>query len=165
MSRIKVNRIDLFWQKVDRKSYDECWNWLAGLHGGKCKQYGLFWDGNKTISAHRFSYSLHFGEIPGGICVCHKCDNPSCVNPHHLFLGTHQDNEDDKLSKNRQAIGIKNGMAGTKNWNNKLSVDNIIQIRKLYDLKVMNQKELSNRFGVKDSQISRIINRKRWAWL
>lgn len=77
-----------------------CWIWIAALNDS-CG-YGSIGDGEgNTILAHRASWILHKGEIPEGMCVCHKCDVPSCVNPDHLFLGTQQDNMDDRGNKNR----------------------------------------------------------------
>jgi len=99
--------IDRFWNKVDRTSNPNCcWEWTAN----KLKQrYGRFSIGKKHILAHRFSYELHYGKIPDGLDVLHTCDNPPCVNPNHLYLGTQQDNANDMVAKNRQAKGIFQG--------------------------------------------------------
>lgn len=90
-----------FFNKVDVKSKEECWNWLASSRG---KGYGAFKLNGKVVDAHRVSWILHNGEIPENIFICHKCDNPSCVNPDHLFLGTHSDNMNDAYNKKRLKI-------------------------------------------------------------
>ena len=90
-----------FWGKVEVPSYGECWEWTAG----KIRGYGSIFYNGKTHKAHRISWKIHFGKIPKDMCVLHECDNPSCVNPSHLFLGTHKDNSDDKIQKGR----FKNG--------------------------------------------------------
>jgi hypothetical protein len=94
-----------FWRKVHKTkdSVNGCWLW----RGHASKGYGLFAeDGLKARKrVHRFSWELHFGEIPTGMLVCHKCDVPRCVRPDHLFLGTHKDNHDDMVRKGRRHRG------------------------------------------------------------
>jgi len=103
-----------FWSKVDRRGDDECWAWMANKNN---KGYGMIspGDGGSKRLAHRMSWQLANGTIPVGLCVLHKCDNPPCVNPSHLFLGTYQDNAIDKVAKGRAvynpAIGERHPQA------------------------------------------------------
>jgi hypothetical protein len=90
-----------FWMRVDKSG--ECWVWTGGRgdHG-----YGSFSDDEgRSVSAHRFSYQLHNSLIPAGMVVCHKCDNPPCVRPDHLFLGSQADNVRDMMEKGRSVSG------------------------------------------------------------
>lgn len=92
MSRTEV----LFWAKVEKTA--TCWLWKAQqTHNG----YGRFWLKGKLQRAHRVSWQLHFGDIPLNQFVLHRCDTPQCVNPEHLFLGTQQDNVNDRERKGR----------------------------------------------------------------
>jgi hypothetical protein len=75
-----------------------CWNWLTALSP---KGYGITWYKRKKLAAHRLAWIIFVGPIPEGMQVCHKCDNPKCVNPEHLFIGTNYDNVQDKVAKNR----------------------------------------------------------------
>lgn len=87
-----------FWSRVDIPRKDAlCWTWTAA----KIKGYGTMNVGGKNCGAHRIAWELFNGPIPDGLHACHHCDNPSCVNPSHIFLGTHQDNMADKQAKGR----------------------------------------------------------------
>lgn len=96
---MNAQMIERFWSKV-RKT-DGCWEWQACLNE---KGYGIFGTGGKKIDrAHRISYRLLVGPVPNGMFICHHCDNPACVRPDHLFVGTNRDNVDDMLSKSRNS--------------------------------------------------------------
>lgn len=135
-----------------------CWNWTAGLVGGG---YGKFFVDGKTVLAHRFSWELHVGPIPEGdgyhgICVCHDCpsgDNPACVNPEHLFLGTNQDNVDDRSKKGRHVVP-----KGSAHARAKLTEEQALEIYHSKDL----LREIAARYGVGISIVSQIKTKQRW---
>lgn len=85
-----------FWQRVEKT--DGCWRWTGPLHAFG---YGLIWRGGNNVGAHRISWEIHVGPIPDGLFVLHRCDNPPCVRPDHLFLGTQADNIHDMVAKGR----------------------------------------------------------------
>lgn len=92
-----------FWAKVDIKSNTECWEFKKSLRN----RYGLFWNGHKTISAHRFAWELHYKcKVPKGKIILHHCDNPRCVNHLHLYCGTPRDNMRDRTLRGR-AIDVQ----------------------------------------------------------
>lgn len=141
-----------FWEKVKISEDDKCWEWLAG----KFKDgYGVFWFQNHTIRAHRFSWKLHYGYLSDDVLVLHKCDNPICVNPNHLFIGSHQDNMRDKHQKGHTAKGEKCGRS-------KLTLRQINEIRKLYSKGKRTQQSLSEQFGITQTQISNIVRFYSW---
>lgn len=159
--RIDNSVVERFWKKVKHPgSFSVCWDWVG------CKTsrgYGRMTVDYKQIHAHRVSYSIYSGEIPDGMCVCHTCDNPSCVNPFHLFLGTHADNMRDMKEKGR-AIGHN----GEDNPKARFQRNEIIEIRKIYDTnkyKYGLTKRLSEAYNVPKSTMSKIVNRKTWNFL
>jgi len=121
---------DRFWSKVKVGKVkvgdvNECWEWMASKDR---KGYGELNVEGKTTKAHRISFSLIL-EDPKDKQVCHTCDNPSCVNPNHLFLGTNEDNHKDKVAKGRQARGPGHGLSAEKHPNSKLSNQQVKEIR------------------------------------
>ena len=101
--------VDYFWNKVTYPGNDQdCWEWCGTIEK---EGYGVFSVNHKQLRVHRFSWEYYNGSIPNNLFVCHKCDNPPCVNPDHLFLGSLQDNEKDKVQKDRHVFGSKNGRA------------------------------------------------------
>ena len=131
--------VDRFWRKVQKS--DTCWLWLAGKDH---KGYGIFGPGGggKHVRASRFSYELHKGKIPEGLKVLHTCDTPACVNPEHLFVGTDQDNMDDRRAKNRTAIGVRVGSSRLKEFD-------VLEIRK----SALSSHKLGKIYGVSHSTI------------
>lgn len=143
---MKKNTVEDFYKRY--KIMDNgCWEWQYGLTDG----YGRFTFNNKIYLAHRYSYELHIGPIPNGLYVCHHCDNRKCVNPNHLFLGTHDDNMKDKLSKNRSAKGINHGLS-------KLTNAQVLEIRNSNESQI----NLAKKYNVTKTAICLIKNRKRW---
>ena len=94
----KGTTIEKFFRKVNKKTDDDCWLWIAGLTSDN---YGSFYFNKKHMKAHKVSFILHKGKVPKGLCVLHICDNPPCVNPKHLWLGTQIENIKDRDLKGR----------------------------------------------------------------
>lgn len=110
MIKIKIPLSVRFFAKVIKgQSEDDCWGWSGAT---EVDGYGVIKSDIRTADrAHRVSWRLHFGHVPDGMWVLHKCDNPPCSNPKHLFLGTCQDNEDDKKRKKRHMFGERSHSA------------------------------------------------------
>lgn len=155
--------IQRFWSKVDMKSKEECWNMSGFIDKDG---YGKFWinDRCRSIGAHRVAYEITHGKFDEEFVICHTCDNPRCVNPNHLFLGTQNDNIQDKLKKGRQAKGDKHGTrtkpeayAEMRKKNFKFSMELVREIRSLQFR--LTYRELSKRFGISVGQIGNIMRR------
>lgn len=131
-----------------------CWDWKKKKFGAG---YGFIQKGrNKSILAHRASWMIHHGPIPDGLWVLHKCDNPTCTNPEHLFLGNRKDNTDDMIKKGR-----KNPLMGTKHPNVKLLAYQVIEIRQLIK-EGISQRQLGKKYKVSPSTIQNIADGKTW---
>lgn len=139
-----------FWRRVERGHIESCWEWKGTInnHG-----YGKLQFGKKAIQAHRLSYMIHYGPIPATMCVCHRCDNTKCVNPHHLFLGTDLDNSRDRDEKGRTKSTFP---GGTMHPGAKLTEDDINTIRSL-GANGLSRVEIAAQFGVSSTTISRIL--------
>lgn len=146
-----------FWDKVEKT--DTCWIWIA--HKIK-KGYGHFHFQTDDILAHRFSYQLHKGPIPEGKLVLHTCDNPSCVNPDHLWIGNEKENRDDADRKGRgKYFGSKIPKKGIENINCKLTEDQVKEIRNLKETG-KSLRNIAKQFNVFWLTIFNIVHRKTW---
>jgi hypothetical protein len=147
---------DLFWSKIDVRGEDECWEWQGGRDW---RGYGAGYKDRKHIRAHRVAYELLVGPVPNDLEVCHKCDNPPCCNPAHLFLGTHKENMYDMLDKGRHSFVL---FQGEDHGNAKLTDEQIAEIRTMYEQGGVRQVDLASRFGVSQRCISLIVRREAW---
>jgi len=139
-----------FFDKVDPTSRTGCWEW----RGAKRNGYGQFGIGGKTLQAHRVMWSCWHREIfEYGQYVCHRCDNPSCVNPLHLFLGTQSENMKDM---------VKKGRGGCGGYKLKLNEAKIKDIRKAYRRVGVTQQYLADEYGVSHAHINSIVHRRSW---
>lgn len=145
-----------FWEKVEKGNSDECWEWIASKNPDG---YGNIWIDKKCQKAHRVSWVLHCGSIPENMHVLHTCDNPSCVNPKHLWLGTHQDNMRDRGQKGRNGF-----VEGESCHLSKLTENQVLEIRRLKKGGKSNT-FLSKQFGVTSTNIAEIVNGKTWRYL
>lgn len=129
-----------------------CWWWIAAASSAG---YGQLWADGKVKYAHRVSYEMHIGEIPDGLFVCHHCDNPGCVNPEHLFVGTHTDNMHDMFRKSRRGTTVY----GQTHGMSKLTEDDVREII----LDSRSQRAIAADFGIHQTNVSLIKRRKAWA--
>lgn len=144
---------EAFWAKIDKSGErsDACWLWTAGKDRDG---YGQFRQGR----AHRIAWELTHGcRLPKGQVVCHWCDNPACVRPNHLWLGSHTSNIADRHNKGRTACGHKAGPA-------KLNEDQVAEIRSMYRGRYQRPslRELGERYGVTHDCIWRIVHHLNW---
>lgn len=163
---MKNTFIERFWNKVAIGNDDECWLW-TGAGDGRGRYGRVMSRPGGALFAHRVSWMLCNGAIPEGMFICHRCDNPPCVNPAHLFLGTQADNLRDMRekgrSRGRQNGGpIRHSQGHSRHRGNKLTEVQVREIRHLWGEGGITQQELANRFGVDASNIRQILTRKTW---
>lgn len=166
---------DRFWEKVVIVPYDRgCWIWAACRtppgYGEIAVRVGL------VEYAHRLSWKFNRGPIPDGLSVLHRCDNPPCVNPDHLFLGTSKDNSQDALKKGRlgkQSDTFKRLWAekwnvtqrGEANPTHRLTEETVRAIRASYQRGVFGYKRIVAKFGISHGLAQRIVSGKAWPHL
>jgi hypothetical protein len=165
-----------FWKFVVKA--DGCWSWLGCTAPNG---YGLIYDKklDRKIPAHRLSYEMHIGPVPEGYFVCHRCDNPPCTNPEHLFVGTPKDNSQDMAKKGRSGLtrhperaarGTRNARfthpettaRGEESGQAKLTESQVREIRQLHNTGAHSQKSLGKKFGVCKATIYYIVNNLSW---
>jgi hypothetical protein len=139
-NKMNTTKQTSFPDKWKRDLSSDCWVWTGSIRRGygQCKYQG------KNVYAHRASWMQYVGEIPNGLCVCHRCDNPLCVNPLHLFLGSMADNNLDMARKGRAASKIT-----------------AVQVRLIRD-STLSCQTLAREYGISVSQVSRIRTHKKW---
>lgn len=145
-----------FWGRVEKT--ETCWLWARYSDP---RRYGLFTRDGRTISAHRMAWELTNGPIPAGLFVCHRCDNPPCVRPDHLFLGTIQENNSDMARKKRARQHSTN--VGTANGAARLNPDRVRAIRAAYAAGGFTQRSLADVFGVSPGAISLVLAGRTWS--
>lgn len=145
-----------FWSKVSIRSINECWEWQGAVFvtGG----YGQIGWNYKTLRAHRVAWILKRGKISDKILVLHKCDNPKCVNPNHLFLGTYLDNNLDKIQKGRTN---RRERTSEMKYKTKLTENDIKEIRNLIEQGISHRK-IGGVFNVSHTTIGYIRRGERW---
>jgi hypothetical protein len=146
--------MDRFWNRINIGAADACWTWTGykDMDG-----YGRFYIKKKKSGAHRLMWIIFYGLIPEGMNVLHICDNPSCCNPNHLFLGTPNDNNQDAKNK-----GHTFHPAGELSGRCKLKYKDVVEIRKLHSENNISVIDLSKQFSISRQHISDILNRKYW---
>jgi len=147
-----------FWEYMDSSGGpDSCWEWSSYKNPqgyGKVKHKG------KSYFSHRYAWILTNGEIPEGMLVCHRCDNPPCCNPKHLFIGTYLDNSRDKFSKGRQRY-----ICGVENNQAKLNPEIVQKIRHLYSTGDYTQIGLGRHLGIPRTTVRNVLIGRTWKHL
>lgn len=150
-----------FWRMVRRD--ESCWTWTSARNKSGHGRFAVWRHNHMTnLYAHRVSWQIHFGMIPDGLYICHRCDNPPCVRPDHLFMGTQTDNMHDAARKGRTAAPASANPLryprGARHWNARLSEDQVRSIRASQE----SNRTLARRFGVSEGTVRRARSHEGW---
>ncbi len=162
---------DHFWSRIRQRG--ECWEWMGARGAGGYGTIGFKFHRMRIMATHRLAYALVHGGIPVGMFVCHHCDNPPCVRPSHLFLGTKADNTRDMWQKNRRqsdghfltewALGHPELiLRGERCPWSKLTRRQVDEIRQCYQHGRFSQRRLAKKYGVSHATINHIVNEITW---
>lgn len=155
MADLTPSVVDRFWMKINKS--DGCWIWKGATNNTGYPTFYQAGHAKSAIAPHRYSYWLHFGEIPIGMYVCHHCDNRACVRPDHLYLGTPQQNSDDMKIKGRSAP-----QGGENNGRSKLTWLNVDAMRLAYKDYGVTARDLSLWYGISNTYVHQILSCKTW---
>lgn len=154
-----------FWSKVAIDVPDKCWLWQGGTIPQR-GNYGRFYINRKDFRAHRCAYYFTYNTDPGQFDVMHSCDNPICVNPHHLSVGTRKDNHDDMTRKGRRCYYRREhpekALKGEDHYATTLTNEQVLEIRRRHIFRKVTMKQLAAEYGVSWSTVQGIISRKSW---
>lgn len=155
----RERRIAAYLSKIQIGDPAECWPWTGAT---KTDGYGLVWNENGRYEvASKWGYRHLVGPIAPSLEVCHTCDNPPCQNPGHWFLGTRRDNTIDMMTKGRGRYVLPDN-SGAKHGMARLTPEQVAEIRRRFAAGGIFQRDLAAEFGVRQQQISRIVNNKTW---
>jgi len=146
-----------FWERVHIQHPNRCWEWKAGKIADG---YGELWLTRLVLRAHRVAWAISTGPIPSGLSVLHRCDNPACCNPRHLFLGTQTDNMRDAARKGRIVISTRRG---EQNGSAVLNPNQVRAIRRRYATGKISQRALAREYRVDHGTVGHIVRRTTWS--
>lgn len=156
-------RLDRFWARVSKS--ENCWLWTGAVNA---RGYGSLSNGVRVVGAHVYSYEIYYGPVPAGMCVCHHCDNPPCVRPDHLFLGTYTENALDCSRKGR-ANGSARAHHGEDHGRAKLTWEQVCEIRRRHPKppgrgirSSESMLKTAAEFGINSGHISAIVAGRSW---